>query len=54
MGNWSEAVNDGVICKKCFVPLPRRGLDGPTLCEECERTKEGNGGKIGPDRLPPQ
>lgn len=61
MGEWSEAINDGLICKRCFVPLIAEGetpwVFEPTLCESCEReeaAEEGKSGKIGPNWLPPR
>ena len=56
MGEWSEAVNDGLICMKCFLPLNGASvLAGPALCQVCaaEKGKQG-GSKIGPNWLPPR
>ena len=56
MGEWSEAVNDGVVCKHCHLPLGGEPTGTPTLCENCEREEKGKGegGKLGPGWLPPR
>lgn len=35
MGEWSEAIEDGVICAVCMLPLPS-GFNLPnTICDGC-------------------
>lgn len=55
MGNWSEAVEDGVVCKKYHLPLGDEGeapSGKPTLCQNCQ--SENGDGKLGPNWLPPR
>lgn len=47
MGDWSEAMNDGVICRGCAMPLGSASQGG--LCSACAS----NGGGDARDRLGP-
>mgnify|MGYP006951095524 FL=1 len=51
MGDWSDAMDDGVICRGCALPLGER-IEGGGYCASCasERTK-GND-NLGPRWLP--
>jgi hypothetical protein len=55
MGEWSEAIQDGVICSKCFLPvITEEGipLGTPVICEQCRGNKDTS--TIGSDWLPPR
>lgn len=47
MGDWSEAMDDGVICRGCAMPLGGSSQGG--LCTACAL----QGGSDGRDRLGP-
>ena len=37
MGEWSDAVEDGVICAGCHLPFADMSWHRPRMCEYCER-----------------
>jgi hypothetical protein len=41
MGDWSDAMEHGVICRGCALPLDR---SDPGLCPECAARERGAGG----------
>lgn len=51
MGDWSEAMEDGVICMGCAMPLGSYGQPG--YCPECAAKREREDrDKLGPRWLP--
>ena len=57
MGQRSEDVEDGVVCKRCHTLLIGEGdspVGRPVLCEDCEREEQekGKGGPLRPGWLP--
>lgn len=53
MGDWSEAMEDGVICRGCALPLGEVSIDGYCLACAAQRDSEGRD-KLGPRWLPDQ
>jgi len=50
MGDWSDAMEDGVICRGCAMPL---GGTGPGLCPDCAARQAAEGrDRLGPTWIP--
>ena len=50
MGDWSDAMDEGVICRGCAMPLGERGGG---LCPACTARRESEGrDQLGPRWLP--
>lgn len=51
MGDWSEAMEDGVICRGCALPLDGGSVDG--FCPACASHRDDEGrDRLGPRWLP--
>ena len=51
MGDWSEAMEDGIICRGCAMPLG--GVSEGGYCPECANRQQSEGrNKLGPRWLP--
>jgi hypothetical protein len=50
MGDWSDAMEDGVICRGCAMPL---GGTGAGLCPDCSERQAREGcDQLGPKWIP--
>lgn len=51
MGDWSDAMEDGVICKGCALPMGNVSIGG--YCPECAgRQNAADKGRLGPGWVP--
>lgn len=35
MDDWSDAIAQGILCKRCVLPLEDNLAPGPRLCHDC-------------------
>lgn len=51
MGDWSDAMDDGVICRGCALPLGEQ-IHGGGYCASCASERARSDGNVGPNWVP--